>query len=181
MVTHQPHIFCQQPHLKNVRSNPSINLSKYTTSIQYPTKITPLPPNLPNPNLKNGPTNLPTGPKHRPLQAHRKRQVRTPAIPRQRKPESQDTAEYAPSTPLPFLIPQNTTRSPKTSLERVKLTCFTAVHSLTDVCWKKCVTGTIKSGKLEKSEETCAANCVDRFMDANMTVIQHLNKMRGGS
>ena len=54
----------------------------------------------------------------------------------------------------------------------------TAVHSLTDICWKKCVTGTIRSGKLEKNEETCAQNCVDRFLDANFQVIKHLDKMR---
>ncbi|CZS92851.1 probable mitochondrial import inner membrane translocase subunit TIM8 [Rhynchosporium agropyri] len=51
-------------------------------------------------------------------------------------------------------------------------------HNLTDTCWKKCVTGTIKSGKLDRSEETCAANCVDRFLDANFTVIKHLESMR---
>ena len=54
-----------------------------------------------------------------------------------------------------------------------------AVHSLTDICWKKCVTGTIRSGKLDKSEETCAMNCVDRFLDANFTVIKHLDALRG--
>ncbi|RFU35876.1 hypothetical protein B7463_g525, partial [Scytalidium lignicola] len=53
-----------------------------------------------------------------------------------------------------------------------------SVHSLTDICWKKCVTGSIKSGKLEKGEESCTQNCVNRFLDANMTVIKHLDSMR---
>lgn len=53
-----------------------------------------------------------------------------------------------------------------------------AVHALTDVCWKKCITGPIRSGKLDKGEETCAQNCVGRFLDANFTVIKHLEKMR---
>jgi len=56
-----------------------------------------------------------------------------------------------------------------------------SVHSLTDICWKKCVTGTIRSGKLDKNEETCAQNCVDRFLDANLTVIKHLDNMRNQS
>ncbi|PMD65152.1 uncharacterized protein K444DRAFT_608827 [Hyaloscypha bicolor E] len=56
-----------------------------------------------------------------------------------------------------------------------------SVHSLTDICWKKCVTGTIRGGKLDKNEETCAQNCVDRFLDANMTVIKHLDNMRNQS
>ncbi|KAL2067974.1 hypothetical protein VTL71DRAFT_16072 [Oculimacula yallundae] len=53
-----------------------------------------------------------------------------------------------------------------------------SVHNLTDICWKKCVTGTIRSGKLDKGEESCAQNCVDRFLDANFTVIKHLENMR---
>lgn len=52
------------------------------------------------------------------------------------------------------------------------------VHTLTDTCWKKCVTGTIRNGKLDRNEETCAQNCVDRFLDANFTVIKHLESMR---
>jgi len=56
-----------------------------------------------------------------------------------------------------------------------------SVHNLTDICWKKCVTGSIRSGKLEKAEETCAQNCVDRFLDGNFTVIKHLEAMRNQS
>lgn len=56
-----------------------------------------------------------------------------------------------------------------------------AVHNLTDICWKKCVTGSIKSGKLDRSEESCAQNCVDRFLDANDTVLRHLSEMKGQS
>ncbi|QSZ35807.1 hypothetical protein DSL72_006929 [Monilinia vaccinii-corymbosi] len=53
-----------------------------------------------------------------------------------------------------------------------------SVHSLTNVCWKKCVTGSIRSGKLDKGEESCTMNCVDRFLDGSMAAIVHLNKMR---
>jgi import inner membrane translocase subunit TIM8 len=65
--------------------------------------------------------------------------------------------------------------------EEQQLMNYTAIHSLTDICWKKCVTGTIRSGKLDKNEESCTANCVDRFMDANFTVIKHLEAMRNQS
>ncbi|TVY34839.1 Mitochondrial import inner membrane translocase subunit [Lachnellula subtilissima] len=54
-----------------------------------------------------------------------------------------------------------------------------SVHSLTETCFKKCVTGAIRSGKLDKGEESCTQNCVDRFLDANFTVIRHLEQMRG--
>jgi Tim10/DDP family zinc finger len=53
-----------------------------------------------------------------------------------------------------------------------------AVHSLTNVCWKKCMTGTIRSGKLDKAEESCAQNCVERFLDGDLAVIKHLEAMR---
>lgn len=52
------------------------------------------------------------------------------------------------------------------------------VHSLTDMCFRKCITAKISAGKLDRSEEPCVMNCVDRYMDANMTVIKHLEQMR---
>jgi import inner membrane translocase subunit TIM8 len=51
-------------------------------------------------------------------------------------------------------------------------------HNLTQICWKKCVTGNIKGSKLEKGEEGCLANCVDRFLDINFLTMKHLNNMR---
>ncbi|KAK4085659.1 uncharacterized protein Triagg1_649 [Trichoderma aggressivum f. europaeum] len=46
------------------------------------------------------------------------------------------------------------------------------------ICWKKCVTGNIKGAKLDKGEEGCLANCVDRFLDINFLTMKHLNNMR---
>lgn len=53
-----------------------------------------------------------------------------------------------------------------------------AVHNLTDICWTKCITGGISSGKLSSKEETCTQNCVERFLDANVAVLNHLEKLR---
>ena len=55
---------------------------------------------------------------------------------------------------------------------------FPAIHELNSMCFKKCITGKITSGSLDRNEEPCMKNCVDRYMDANMTVIRHLEKMR---
>ena len=55
-----------------------------------------------------------------------------------------------------------------------------AVHNLTDICWTKCMTKGISSGKLDRGEESCTQNCVDRFLDANEAVLKQLNAMRGG-
>lgn len=51
-------------------------------------------------------------------------------------------------------------------------------HSLTQTCWKKCVPGNIKDSKLDKTEETCFANCVDRFLDLNFLTMKNLENMR---
>lgn len=58
------------------------------------------------------------------------------------------------------------------------LTIMTAVHSLTDTCFRKCITTKISSGKLDRTEEPCMQNCVDRFLDANRLVVQSLERMR---
>lgn len=55
------------------------------------------------------------------------------------------------------------------------------VHTYTDICFRKCVTSTIKSGKLDRSEEPCLQNCVDRFMDANSLVLKQLEIMRSAN
>lgn len=52
-------------------------------------------------------------------------------------------------------------------------------HNMTDICWKKCFsTSNIKSGALDKNEETCMANCVGRFIDVNSAILKHVQGMR---
>jgi hypothetical protein len=88
-----------------------------------------------------------------------------------------------PPTPQPpFPNPTN----PKTKLTTPPKT---ETHELTAICWKKCVTNTTTGGSvfgrssgggsaLDKAEQTCLANCVDRFMDANLATMKHLASMR---
>ncbi|KAI1777714.1 Tim10/DDP family zinc finger-domain-containing protein [Hypoxylon cercidicola] len=64
------------------------------------------------------------------------------------------------------------------SSEDQKARLQATVHSLTDTCFKKCITSTIRSGKLEKTEESCLANCADRFVDASRLTLEHLQKLR---
>ncbi|KAL4789528.1 Tim10/DDP family zinc finger-domain-containing protein [Aspergillus venezuelensis] len=52
------------------------------------------------------------------------------------------------------------------------------VHHIADTCWKKCITSKISSGRLDKNEEACAANCVDRWMDTNISVLKHLETLQ---
>jgi import inner membrane translocase subunit TIM8 len=54
-----------------------------------------------------------------------------------------------------------------------------AIHSLTDTCFRKCIpSGAVKKGALDKYEEPCMRQCVDRFLDANLVVLKELERMR---
>ncbi|KAK3401202.1 mitochondrial import inner membrane translocase subunit tim-8 [Sordaria brevicollis] len=53
-------------------------------------------------------------------------------------------------------------------------------HALTDQCWKKCVTSPIKSNQLDKNEVSCMADCVARFLDVNLAIVSHVQKLTGG-
>ncbi|TKA46488.1 hypothetical protein B0A54_02320 [Friedmanniomyces endolithicus] len=62
--------------------------------------------------------------------------------------------------------------------ESQKAQIQSTIHGLTDTCFKKCITSKISGGKLDRYEEPCMQSCVDRFMDANMVVIKHLEQLR---
>lgn len=194
-------------HLKNTITLTSSNLSKPSPKPQTqrtsPTNYlnppftllglrsctyTHLPPPSPTPPSPSPPTTIthhgpllklqPPIPATRHLQALRQRQSRTATIHRQRIAKGPHPTMYVPHSlfpsaflafPNPYLL---TTPADATWAE-------TAVHALTDICWRKCVTGRISSGNLDRGEENCTANCVDRFMDANMTVLKHLEELRG--
>jgi import inner membrane translocase subunit TIM8 len=51
-------------------------------------------------------------------------------------------------------------------------------HALTEVCWKKCISASIRGPKLDKAEETCLTNCVERILDINFLTVKHLEKLR---
>ncbi|KAH0846399.1 hypothetical protein Z517_10740 [Fonsecaea pedrosoi CBS 271.37] len=52
------------------------------------------------------------------------------------------------------------------------------IHELTELCFKKCITGSISSGKLAGKEESCMTNCVNRLFDSNMVILKHLETLR---
>ncbi|KAF1998874.1 hypothetical protein P154DRAFT_438281 [Amniculicola lignicola CBS 123094] len=54
-----------------------------------------------------------------------------------------------------------------------------SIHKLTDTCFRKCIpSGAIKKAPLDKYEEPCVKNCVDRFLDANFLVLRELERLR---
>ncbi|KIW70978.1 hypothetical protein PV04_03204 [Phialophora macrospora] len=52
------------------------------------------------------------------------------------------------------------------------------IHELTEMCFKKCITGSISSGKLAGKEESCMTNCVNRLFDSNLVILKHLEALR---
>ncbi|KAF1953182.1 hypothetical protein CC80DRAFT_494803 [Byssothecium circinans] len=63
--------------------------------------------------------------------------------------------------------------------ESQKARIQSSIHSLTDTCFRKCIpAGTVKKGALDKYEEPCMRQCVDRFLDANLVVLKELERLR---
>jgi len=113
----------------------------------------------------------------RPLKTLRQREARAPTKPFKRDAKGQNSRMYV---LLPSLVPCSSPPSlHHRDISFHANTHHPAVHNLTDTCWKKCVTGKISSGKLERGEESCTQNCVERFLDANDAVLRHLGAMRG--
>lgn len=55
--------------------------------------------------------------------------------------------------------------------ENSKTKVQTSIHQFTDLCFKKCVTS-VGNGQLSSGEESCLTNCVNRFLDTNIRVVQ---------
>ncbi|EAZ63641.1 hypothetical protein PICST_38239 [Scheffersomyces stipitis CBS 6054] len=50
-----------------------------------------------------------------------------------------------------------------------------SIHNFTDMCFKKCnANKPITSGNLDTNEEQCLTNCLNRFLDTNIKVVQAL-------
>ncbi|CCH44938.1 Mitochondrial import inner membrane translocase subunit TIM8 [Wickerhamomyces ciferrii] len=55
--------------------------------------------------------------------------------------------------------------------ENSKTKVQTSIHQFTNLCFKKCVKS-IGDGQLNSNEESCLNNCVNRFLDTNIRVVQ---------
>lgn len=49
-----------------------------------------------------------------------------------------------------------------------------SIHNFTDLCFKKCNKGVIDNGNLSKDDENCLNNCLNRYLDTNIKVVQSL-------
>ncbi|ONH67603.1 Mitochondrial import inner membrane translocase subunit TIM8 [Cyberlindnera fabianii] len=62
--------------------------------------------------------------------------------------------------------------------ENSKSKVQTSIHQFTDMCFKKCVTQ-VGNGQVSAQEESCLSNCINRFLDTNIRVVQGLQAAQG--
>ncbi|KAI8347334.1 Tim10/DDP family zinc finger-domain-containing protein [Blakeslea trispora] len=60
--------------------------------------------------------------------------------------------------------------------EQAKARVQQTVHSMTDDCWDKCISKI--NNKLDRTEEACLSNCVERFLDTSMFIVKRLEQLR---
>lgn len=68
------------------------------------------------------------------------------------------------------------------ALEQQKLQFMQQIHKVNDVCWDMCLGS--PSSSLSSREQTCISNCVERFVDTSVLLVnrfaQLAQKMGGG-
>uniref|UniRef100_A0A0N5BSQ7 Mitochondrial import inner membrane translocase subunit n=1 Tax=Strongyloides papillosus TaxID=174720 RepID=A0A0N5BSQ7_STREA len=63
--------------------------------------------------------------------------------------------------------------------EKVKL--IEQVHTLTERCWNICFQDNRFPSKMDAKNERCLSNCVNRFIDASVLILGHLQGHNSGS
>lgn len=54
-----------------------------------------------------------------------------------------------------------------------------SIHNFSNMCFKKCNENKpISTNTLDKNEEQCLSNCLNRFLDTNIKVVQALQGQR---
>ncbi|PCH33505.1 hypothetical protein WOLCODRAFT_93600 [Wolfiporia cocos MD-104 SS10] len=61
--------------------------------------------------------------------------------------------------------------------EQAQARLHQSIHTFTSMCWDKCITGT-PSTRFSRSEESCLANCVDRFLDTSLFMVKQIEHQR---
>ncbi|QPG77375.1 hypothetical protein FOA43_004788 [Brettanomyces nanus] len=52
-----------------------------------------------------------------------------------------------------------------------------SVTNFTDMCFKKCIND-VKGGNLDNEEQACMSNCLNRFLDANIKIVEMLQSLQ---
>ena len=60
-------------------------------------------------------------------------------------------------------------------VQQQKAQLQSSAHKLTDMCWDRCI-GDKPGSKLDGKTEVCLTNCVERFLDASIFLVNRLQK-----
>ncbi|KAH7924888.1 hypothetical protein BV22DRAFT_1034680 [Leucogyrophana mollusca] len=52
-----------------------------------------------------------------------------------------------------------------------------SIHNIASLCWDKCVTST-PSSRFARGEESCLTNCVGRFLDTSLHLVEVVSQQR---
>ncbi|AET39931.1 protein transporter TIM8 Ecym_5155 [Eremothecium cymbalariae DBVPG len=52
-----------------------------------------------------------------------------------------------------------------------------SIHQFTNMCFKQCISS-INNAELSSQEDLCLKNCVNRFLDTNIRVVQSLKNIQ---
>ncbi|TEB39176.1 hypothetical protein FA13DRAFT_1785437 [Coprinellus micaceus] len=52
-----------------------------------------------------------------------------------------------------------------------------SIHQFTKMCWDKCISN-VTSGRLAPAESSCLTNCVGRFLDASLHLVNDVESKR---
>lgn len=63
-------------------------------------------------------------------------------------------------------------------IENQKARFQAQVHQFTDMCWDKCLAGSRLGNKLDRSDENCLGNCVERFLDTGIFLVKRLESQQ---
>ncbi|CAK5265291.1 unnamed protein product [Mycena citricolor] len=65
--------------------------------------------------------------------------------------------------------------------QQVEARLHSSIQTFTDTCWDKyivaCITGA-PSTRFSRSEESCLANCVERFLDTSLFMVKKIEDQR---
>ena len=60
-------------------------------------------------------------------------------------------------------------------VQQQKAQLQSSAHKLTDMCWDRCI-GERPGARLDAKTEVCLTNCVERFLDASIFLVQRLQR-----
>ncbi|KZV94116.1 putative TIM8-translocase of the mitochondrial inner membrane [Exidia glandulosa HHB12029] len=60
--------------------------------------------------------------------------------------------------------------------EQANMRMQSTIHTFTEMCWDKCITGS-SFGRFSSKEEQCLSSCVERFLDTSLFIVKRIRNL----